>query len=95
MGLFCGAPLPVVIAEPELAPEFIELPVDLVSFMAGPDLTGVSVPAPGALVCASANVELKARADAKATVINFMVSPFVDEITTEAPLQRSTNPACS
>jgi hypothetical protein len=77
IGLFCGAPLPVVTAEPELAPEFIELPVDRVSFIAGPGFAGVSVLAPGALVCASASVELRARADAKATVISFMVFPSV------------------
>jgi hypothetical protein len=75
MGLFCGAPLPVVIAEPELAPEFIELPAGLAFFTADPDFPGTLAPAPDAPVCASANVELRARADAKATVISFMVCP--------------------
>jgi hypothetical protein len=96
MGLFCGAPLPVVIAEPELAPEFIELPAGLAFFTADPDFPGTLAPAPDAPVCASANVELRARAraDAKATVISFMVCPFIEDRTTEIWLQRSRNGAC-
>ncbi len=81
MGLFWGAPLPVVVADPELAPE---LPVGLALFIT--DLPGALAPTPDAPVWASANDELDAEADAKDTAISFMLCPSVDDRITATSL---------
>jgi hypothetical protein len=83
LGLSWGTWLPVVIAEPVLAPEFLALPVVLLSFISEllwevvPAFSGTAARAFEPPACANANVGPKAKMEAKAIVVSFMFSPFM------------------